>query len=306
MISSIRSLVDLGLRWSPFQPAFRLQADRTLAVLAYHGIEDAERFEEHLTFFRRHMHPIGLQELIDAAHRRSSFPLRALLLTFDDGDRSVVDVAMPMLRERAIPAIAFVIPGLLGSQNLVWWDEVEALIRAGGRATGYEDRRPAEVVSALKRLPTGRRARVIGELRASSPVPPPRTAQLTGTDLSRLRSAGIEVGNHTYSHASLARSTGPEVEAEITRAHDALTSELGQPPRTFAYPNGDWASEADEVLRSLGYEAAFLFDHRTQPVPVRDPLRISRLRVDDSTSMDRLRITLSGLHPAVHRLRGRS
>jgi len=303
---TIKTALDRGFRWSPAQVAFRLRADRMLAVLAYHGIEDADRFEQQLVFFRRYMRPIGLQDLVDAVLGRSPLPRRALLLTFDDGDRSLVDVVMPMLTDLALPGVAFVIPGLLDSARPFWWDEVEELVRAGGSARGFAGRRPGELVSILKRLPTEERVRVIDELRSASPVSSTPISQLTRDELRSLEKAGIEIGNHTNTHVSLARSTRQEVEAEIVQAHDALTVPLGHPPRAFAFPNGDWDPTAEDVLRGLGYEIAFLFDHRTQPVPVKEALRISRLRVGDSTSMDRLRIILSGLHPAVHRLRGLS
>jgi peptidoglycan/xylan/chitin deacetylase (PgdA/CDA1 family) len=304
--AGIRTGVDRALRWSPAQVAFRWRAERTLAVLAYHGIEDADRFEQHVALFRRHMRPIGLQDVIDAARGGPSLPRRALLLTFDDGDRSLIDGVMPTLREHGLPGVAFVIPGLLDSATPFWWDEVEDLVRAGGHPRGFEGRRPGELVSILKGLPTGERVRVIDELRRSSPVSPTTTPQLARDDLGSLERAGIEIGNHTHSHVSLAHSSHREAVDEIVRAHDVLTTALGHPPRAFAYPNGDWDARAEEVLRGLGYQAAFLFDHRVQPVPLREPLRISRLRVGDATGMDRLRIILSGLHPAVHRLRGLS
>jgi peptidoglycan/xylan/chitin deacetylase (PgdA/CDA1 family) len=202
--------------------------------------------------------------------------------------------------------VAFVIPGLLDSATPFWWDEVEDLVRAGGSPRGFEGRRSGELVSILKGLPTGERVRVIDELRSSSPASPIPTPQLARDDLVSLEGAGIEIGNHTHSHVSLARSSLREAVDEIVRAHDVLTTALGHPPRAFAYPNGDWDPRAEEVIRGLGYQAAFLFDHRIQPVPPREALRISRLRVGDATGMDRLRIILSGLHPAVHRLRGLS
>jgi len=301
-----KSGVDRALRWSPAQVAFRWRADRTLAVLAYHGIEDADRFKQHLAFFRRHMRPIGLQDLIDALLGGSPLPRRALLLTFDDGDRSLIEVVMPTLSDLGLPGVAFVIPGLLDSAKPFWWDEVEELVRAGGLPRGFEDRRPGELVSVLKRLPTGERVRVIDELRRVSPVSPAPTPQLARDELRSLERAGIEIGNHTHTHVSLVRSSRREAEDEIVRAHDVLATALGHPPRAFAYPNGDWDPTAEAVVRDLGYPTAFLFDHRTQPVPLREPLRISRLRVGDTTGMDRLRIILSGLHPAVHRLRGLS
>jgi peptidoglycan/xylan/chitin deacetylase (PgdA/CDA1 family) len=304
--AALEGRVDSALRWSPAQLAFHWRSSRTLAVLAYHGIRDAQRFEEHVAFFGRSMSPITLQDLLDAVHGRSGLPRRAVLVTFDDGDRSIVDVALPILRERSVPGVAFVIPGLLDTAQPFWWDEVEDLARAGGRILGLEERRPEELVRILKHMPTAERLRAIDEVRRTSLAPAPTSPQLGRHDLRLLDSAGIEVGNHTYSHARLGGCSRSQAVEEITRAHGILAETLPQPPRAFAYPNGDWDGTAEDVLRGLGYQAAFLFDHRTEPIPPRNPLRISRLRVDATTSMDRLRIVLSGLHGALHRLRGLS
>ena len=81
--------------------------------------------------------------------------------------------------------------------------------------------------------------------------------------------------------------------------------ELGRRPRAFAYPDGARSDEAARVLASHGYEVAFLFDHRRARVPGNDRWGISRLRVNSTTSLDRFATILSGLHPAIHRLRGR-
>jgi hypothetical protein len=51
---------------------------------------------------------------------------------------------------------------------------------------------------------------------------------------------------------------------------------------------------------------AFLFDHRVNPATPGHPLRISRVRVNDHTSLDRFAVIVSGLHPALHHARGRS
>jgi hypothetical protein len=56
-------------------------------------------------------------------------------------------------------------------------------------------------------------------------------------------------------------------------------------------------------LSNLCYSAAFLFDHR-HARPGSHALRISRLRVNSTTSIDRFAAILSGLHPAVHKARG--
>jgi peptidoglycan/xylan/chitin deacetylase (PgdA/CDA1 family) len=95
------------------------------------------------------------------------------------------------------------------------------------------------------------------------------------------------------------------VKEEIVRTHDFLV-DVGIAPSSFAYPNGNFDPRAAQVLKELEYEAAFLFDHRIGTFPVVDRLQISRIRVDSTTSVNRLRIILSGLHPALHHALGRS
>jgi peptidoglycan/xylan/chitin deacetylase (PgdA/CDA1 family) len=305
-MSRVRTFGDGLLRWSPAQTWFRWRATRRLAVLAYHEIADADRFGEHLDHLRSTARPVSVEEVVDAARGRYQLPSRAVLVTFDDGDRSLVEVAMPMLRERGIPAAAFVIPSLLDTDEPFWWDEVTELVRAGARSSRAPANEPGAAVRALKGLPDGERLAAIDELRNTRRGPKLRAPQLRREELALLESAGIEIGSHSYSHVSLARCSAEVVETEITRAHEALAAAAARPPRAFAYPNGDEDPGAEAILRDLGYEVAFLFDHRLAPLPLREPLRISRLRVNSDTSTDRFRIILSGLHPTVHRVRGGS
>jgi peptidoglycan/xylan/chitin deacetylase (PgdA/CDA1 family) len=227
-----------------------------------------------------------------------------VLVTFDDGDRTVLDVAAPMLYERGVPGVAFVVAGLLDTDQPYWWDEVAELVENGGRV-GVEQRAPAAVVALLKRVPDDERRQAIDDLRASARRPAGRTTQLRARDLLDLEEAGIAVGNHTLTHPCLPRCSDEQVRSEVVEAHRLLSDALGHPPRAFAYPNGDWDGRAREALSAEGYGLGVLFDHRLARWPLADPLRVSRLRVNSTTPMPRFRTILSGLHPAVHHARGR-
>lgn len=115
----------------------------------------------------------------------------------------------------------------------------------------------------------------------------------------------MAVGNHTMTHPCLPRCRDDKAAEEVERAHRQLTKAIGHPPRSFAYPNGDWDERVERLLAEVGYEAAFLFDHRHNPAMPRHPLRISRLRVNSTTKLDRFATIVSGLHPALHHARGR-
>lgn len=299
------SLLDAALARSPLQPLFRRAARRRLTVLAYHGVEDPARFSEHLDHLLDHARPVGLSDLLAATSGGPALPPRPVLVTFDDGDRSLLDAA-PLLRARGIPAAVFPVASLLDGDVPPWWREVEDLLAAGARPGPDLPAAAPALIRLMKALPDPERRAVLARLREGAPAAPPPRPQLRAAELPELEAAGIEVGNHTWSHPCLPRCDAALVEEEVLQAHDALAEALGHPPRAFAYPNGDHDPRAEALLARLGYRAAFLFDHRLSPAPPPEPLRISRIRVSSHTPMDRFRILLSGLHPAVHRALGRS
>ena len=293
------------LRRSPAQPLFRWRASRRLAVLAYHEVEDADRFAQHLDHVKRTMHPVSLEEVEAAASGRGGLPHRAVLVTSDDGHRSVYETALPLLRERGLPAVFYVVAGLVGTDVPFWWEEVKALARAGGAASGFDGLAPEALAKALKYVPDGQRLAALDELRRTSTAPPPPMPQLRREELRELEAGGVAVGNHTLTHPCLRYCSEEKVRHETSEAHRRLTDVLGHPPTSFAYPNGSADKRVVRALSELGYRTAFLFDHRLSEAPPPHPLQISRLVVNADAPLDRFRIIVSGLHSAVLRARGR-
>lgn len=274
------------------------------AVLAYHGVPDGDAFSAQVAWLRRRMQPITLDEAIDIAHGRGEAPRRGVLLTFDDGHREVLDTALPILQQHGVPAVAFVIAGSVTRGEPFWWDEVEQLVGSGAaRLTGDDPRSPAEIIRWMKEVPNADRVRAIERLRSVDASLPVR--QLTPQDLQTLSSGGIAVANHTDTHPVLDRCPDDVLEAEITYCHDFLMELLGYHPRAFAYPNGNVDRRAQKHLLELGYEIAFLFDHRAQRIPVDDALAVSRLRISSDAAVEKLKLVASGVLPAIHQMRGR-
>lgn len=216
-------------------------------------------------------------------------------LTFDDGDRSIIDVAAPFLARERIPATTYVVGGLIGTDDPFWWYEVERRVPD----------RSAAVVSALKELPESARIAALEGLRADTPDVTVRMANLQPDELVTLERSGITVGNHSTTHPLLDRCSDDAVERELTTTHDLLHGWLGHEPSSIAYPNGNVDERVLEVARRLGYGTGLLFDHRPVSV-VRDPLLVSRIKIDVGSSPDVVRARASGLHPRLHHAIGRS
>lgn len=299
-----RQRIDTVLRRSPLQPLFRARAAQRLSVLAYHGVDDLPSFTAQMERLVRTSVPVSLATVERAVRERRPLPPRSVLVTFDDGDRTLLTRGAPVLARLGIPAAAFVVAELIDGDQPFWWTEAPALAARGGTAEALAGLAPGAVVRHLKTLPDVERRRSIEELRDTAAVQAPRQPQLSSLELLDLLAAGIAVGNHTLGHPCLDRCEEPVVRVELIRAHQLLTGWLGSEPTAFAYPNGNFDPRADAVLRELGYRLGFLFDHRQDQLLPANPLRISRLRVNSDTSPARFDTILSGLHPAVHRLRG--
>lgn len=274
-------------------------------MLAYHEVENADRFAEQLDYVKQTLHPVSLEEVEAAASGRGGLPRRAVLVTSDDGHRSVYETALPLLRERGLPAACYVVAGLIGTDVPFWWEEVKSLARAGGVAGEFEGLEPAALAKALKYVPDEQRLAALDELRRTSSAPPPPMPQLKPEELRELETGGVAIGNHTLTHPCLRYCPEEKIRHETSEAHRRLTDVLGHPPTSFAYPNGSADSRVIRALENLGYRTAFLFDHRLSEAPPPRPLQISRLVVGADVSLNRFRIILSGLHPALLHARGR-
>jgi peptidoglycan/xylan/chitin deacetylase (PgdA/CDA1 family) len=304
--SSRRSLADRALRASPFQWAFRRQADDRLAVLAYHGIDDLGRFRQHLDYLADRSHPVSLDDLLSAIERGTSLPTGSVLLTFDDGERSALEAAAPELRTRGIPSVVFVVAGLIDTDQPFWWVEAAALAGRDTHIEGYGRLTSDELIRTLKRVPDRDRMAMLDQLRERAAGFKLRSPQLTKAELVELEASGMAVASHSLTHPCLSRCPPEAVHREIEESTRILIDNLGHHPRAFAYPDGDCTDAVRGAVADAGYEAAFLFDHRLNMLTVPDPLRISRVRINSTTSLDRFATIVSGLHPALHHARGRN
>jgi peptidoglycan/xylan/chitin deacetylase (PgdA/CDA1 family) len=248
----------------------RLRANRFpgVAVLCYHGVRDdhwpsgtmvfenlhvrARELEAHCRLLRQTCHPISLREWRAARAGDAALPARPVLLTFDDGYRTVFTLARPILQRYDIPAVAFVCSEPVEQRQWFWHDAV-------GREHGEA------AAARAKTLPFAawQRLREQCAKRAADDDP---HAPLTIGDVHALARDGcVEVAGHTAAHAILARASRSEQHAQITDNKLRLEAWTGTPVHAFAYPNGqpreDYTSETVELVRESGVDTAFTTRH---------------------------------------------
>ncbi|WP_370150534.1 polysaccharide deacetylase family protein [Streptacidiphilus sp. EB129] len=277
-------------------------------MLTFQCLDDPTVFRAQAERLLRTASPVSLHQVQNALSGGEPLPPHAVLVSFELGRRSVVTTALPVLAARAIPAVAFVVAGLVDTERPYWWQEAEFLSKNGGHARGLSARTPGGTVGALSAMPDPDRRRALEELRVTARRQAPGSPQLTRADLALLRDGGVDIGNHSMGHARLDQCDDYVVREEVAGGHDRLTVLTGEQPSAFAYPGGVPDARADAVLRGYGYRSAFLsdgnlFDLRSTVQAHPDPLRISRLNVDAATPRGLFDGVLAGWTPTVRRLR---
>ena len=268
----------------------------SLRIVAYHGVEDMELFRIQIAFLADNLEPITASEVV-----RGSFTARRnpVWVTFDDGDPSLVELAMPVLNEYGISATAFVCPALVDSLEPFWWEVVEEAIAS--------NLVPSEEVSRLKHVDDSERRRRIAQLGAALEASNGKSLvrnHLTTDDLRNWVGSRHSLGNHTWDHPLLDMCEPQEQRRQIVVAHHWLADRFSPKDLLFAYPNGNHSPAAEAILRELGYAVGALFDHRVHRG--RDPLHMSRIRVNASDTLSEFKAKVSGIHPVIHRALGRS
>ncbi len=260
-----------------------------VAVLCYHGVRDdglpdsaiafhdlhilASNFSDHCRMIRDYCDPISLDDWRAALAGRSSLPARPVLVTFDDGYRSVLRLGAPILTAHGIPAAVFVCTGPMRTRTALWFDAVAASDGAAAvepwKSRDYDAWRTVAAGAAVL------------------PEDDPRILMTPGELATLSRMNGIEVGGHTVGHPILARATAPQQRAEIEENLAAIREWTGTPARAFAYPNGrpgvDYNADTIDILRSAGVDLAFT-THNAFSTPGESPVELSRFLVVNEVS----------------------
>jgi peptidoglycan/xylan/chitin deacetylase (PgdA/CDA1 family) len=305
-LRSPQAWLDAVLRWTPTQAMMQRRRRDRLAVITYHAIRDAATFDRHLDVLGELGSFVSLDDVVASATGQVPLPSRPILITFDDGHPSVLHTAAPRLNARGIPGVVFLITDLIGTDHLIWTTEVEQLVASGGRTSIHTTADGRALVRILKGRPDGVRRHAIDELRATAKDEQPRVPQLTAPEIARLAQLGMAISSHTMTHPCLPQCPDEVIEREVMGSREVLADLVGEPPLALAYPNGDFDSRSLRAVSSAGYAVAFGFDHRLSPIPPNDPYAISRLSMNARANDNRVRTVVSGLHPAIHHLRGRS
>ncbi len=323
----------------------RLGASRPgLVVLTYHRIAEPgsdpfydpvisatpDSFRAQVEWLARGPRVLALEEAIEWITSAGRWREPAVLVTFDDGYRDNFDIAVPILRERGVPATFFLPTAFLEEPRLPWWDRVACILKQtrvnrlelplwsdgeAGSGDGppaltidlTQTSRPAAIRAVIDAFLDGRIADEPWFLtmladRAEVALDSSAMARALFADWGQVRGltgpdTGLSVGSHGHSHRRLAALEHDAQRAELIGSRRILEDRLGLRIEALAYPYG-WPGSFDERTRSIaaeaGYRVAFAsfegINHRDST----DSFAVRRLGVGsgDSAVLLRARVAL--------------
>jgi peptidoglycan/xylan/chitin deacetylase (PgdA/CDA1 family) len=269
-------------------PLYRLFSKNRLRVLAYHTVPDQEKFEKQVEYLNKNFNIISVPQLQQIIFNKSKVPSNSVLITFDDGDVSVLENGLPVLKKFNSPSALFIITKLIDTTDTFWPRWVERSFSKDGK-TYAEARRKVNQLKVVSNIEREKYLETLEQI--TSP-------QLTHLDLKKMEKAGIFIGNHTHSHPMINKCSEEEITLELDQVRKKFDewSLPGYP--VFAYPNGNWDEKAEKIMFNKGIKLAFLFDHKLATIPI-NPLRISRIRVNADSEMNEFKAKVAGVHSAL-------
>jgi len=312
-----------------------------LLVLCYHGVVtpshrknrfgyentvSVAEFDQQLCLLRRRFHPVSAPMVRNWLRGESQLRDRSVLVTFDDGYRSNLELAAPLLKRHGVPALIHLSTGYIATQRLLWPEEVLKRILAwpsteirepGSDATvsipgtpGSRQRTAASLTRKCKEIPDAERQLYLSYLRQMShPDTATRDEELSDflswAEVRLLASQGFDFGSHTVEHPVLSQIGQNELKRELISSKEVIERETGRECYSVAYPFGEARHYSRQVLdcaAEAGYSMGFTIGTGFNSRRV-DSFAISRLPVPGHLPMEIFEGQTSGVAEAMRQLR---
>ena len=257
-----------------------------LTILLFHKVPKISNFFEtseiNLIEFERTLEMaqqiFKILPLEDAmlAVKRGNLPPRSACITFDDGYSDWMDGVVPVLEKKDAHATFFITTGQFN--RIALWNE--RILHSISHTTVYilnfksyglpefhlsspESKESAiiQINNFIKYQTPDVKECFLQELESQCIVCKDTVPVMTINELRSLHSKGFGIGAHSITHPILSRCDPNFAFEEIAGSREELTSLIGAPIKSFAYPNGipgkDFGIEHVAMLKKAGYSYGF-------------------------------------------------
>ncbi|MCB0320109.1 MAG: polysaccharide deacetylase family protein [Bdellovibrionales bacterium] len=272
---------------------------------------NAERFREQMRYISQHCIPVPISDLdaVLAGEKSSKKPLVAV--TFDDGYKDNLTLALPIAEEFQVPISIFVTTGFVSRTVGPWWLLLEDVVRNSKSVTFGGEVFDCKSVTekqqtflsldrAFRHATGEEQQRYLREIGAEPTESYLESLYLDWSEVKRLAEHSlVTIGAHTVTHPLLSQESRRIVRDEMLHSREVLEENLLHPIKYFAYPFGDrlaCGNREIEVASELNFAIAFTTrSGHIFPDHVRHAMALPRITVDYFDDLPRFRRKLSGV-----------
>jgi len=238
---------------------------QNLIILLYHGVNtgskipfidplypsrSAEVFEQDILFLKKHFESVSLSQI---HAQEGQFSMPSFHITFDDGLRSVYDVAHPILQKHKVDASIYLNNDFIDNKGLFFRYKVALIIDTLERKDSSSDQLDnSHLISWLLKMghqdtaKIDKTAKKIGLdfahfLKTEEPY-------LSSVQIKEMQKLGIEFGAHSFNHPYV-QNQKENMHSEISKSIDDIDERFSSKLRAFAFPFTDAGLQKDELIK---------------------------------------------------------
>jgi len=281
-------------------------------VLTYHRVNNTsydpsitvsvKNFEKQIEYLAKRRRVVSLEDLITYIQNGIGFPKGSVVITFDDGYRDNYTNAYPILKKYNMPFTIFLTTDYIGSDKLIWYDELRYKIKESNcdyfelktnnserYNIGNKKGKSETFVDLLRLLIDSseekRKALLLeldDELRVKVPKRIARDTMLSLEDIKEMSVENqVSFGAHTCSHCRLTSVSLEDAKEEIVGSKLKIEKEIGKEIKLFSYPYGGYNERIKQILEENGFDCAVTINYGNNALES-DFFELKRIGVNDS------------------------
>jgi len=285
--------------------------------ILYHGVvsEDSsyfsprhitkELFERHLKYFVKEFDIISLPEAFDIYRNKKTIKRKAITISFDDGYKNNLNIALPLLEKYNIKTTFFISSVLTKEMELrTLWADVIACLRFSYKNKNIEignyrfnnfieESSNMSIENFLKTRDTDMRDELLELLikkyniqNLIKQLPNEIWEFLNKEEFQKLASSNIvDIGSHGNLHYNLGNIKIEDARNDMNISKKLLEGLIDKKIDMIAYPDGSYTQNVLDVASELGYDKQLAVDYRLKN-DVDDKRLLPRLGVSSTTTYE--------------------
>ena len=274
------AILNLGL-----EKAFPYFSKHSIFNILYHGVATSnddlyyprhinmDIFEKHLKYISKNYEVLSIPDAFQMYRNQIKPKRKAITISFDDGYKNNLDIALPLLEKYNIKATFFV-SGLCvdHSRIPVLWPDIVACLNHFYKDKvisigSLEFKNMVELSSKLdlrnylKKLGASERDLVLNKLYTDyklseklKEIPLEFWELLSVKDIQKLASSKlVDIGSHGYAHYNLGNINIADALTDMVQSKSQLEASVNKEVNMIAYPDGSYTPEVKKHATNIGY-----------------------------------------------------